>query len=139
MTTKTDVESGRESANKQSVIGWGIFGWFLPIFAVPVVYLRSPKMATELAAAQDATVDLSLFERAYLEHLKGRQAKAVWVGVICSVVMVALLSSIVESGQSTLNEAIQGVVETQRLVTAAEYAQVAEGMTYAQVQAVIWA
>ena len=62
-----------------------------------MVYLRSPKMPLSLAAAHDDRETLPLFERAYVERLKARQVKAVWIGFLCAVGMFVLLA-IVSTG-----------------------------------------
>ena len=151
-TTATALEAGEQAAIKPSVIGWGVFGWAIALVAVPMVYLRSPKMPLSLAAAHDDRETLPLFERAYVERLKARQVKAVWIGFLCAVGMFVLLAIVSAGADSpsvggssaggigeTVREAVQDAVETQRVVTMDEFTRIREGMTYAQVRDIIGA
>ena len=92
-TTGKALEAGEQAAIKPSVIWWGVFGWAAALVAVPMVYLRSPKMPLSLAAAHDDGATLPLFERAYVERLKARQVKAVWIGFLCAVGTVVLIGA----------------------------------------------
>ena len=93
-TTGKALEAGEQAAITPSVIGWGVFGWAFALVAIPMVYMRSPKMPISLVAAHDDGATLPLFERAYVERLKARQVKAVWIGFLCAVGTIVLLEII---------------------------------------------
>ena len=45
------IDVGREAAQSQSVTIWTLFGFFLPLIGIVVVYIRSPPMPITLLAA----------------------------------------------------------------------------------------
>ena len=92
-TTRKVLEAGEQAAITPSVTGWGVFGWAFALVAIPLVYMRSPKMPISLVAAHDDGATLPLFERAYVERLKARQVEAVWIGFLCAVVTFVLASA----------------------------------------------
>ena len=71
-----------------------MFGWAFALLAVPWVYMRTPKMSMTAALAHDDPATHALFERAYVEHLKTRQVKAVWLGVLAGFATVVLFALI---------------------------------------------
>ena len=145
MSVSNSVESGRRAAGEGSVIGWGIFGWLLAILAVPIVYLRSPQVPPELLSKQDDDTDISAFELAYVNHLKSRQVKAVWVGVLCAIGTVFLISlsgpdsELSNVSSSGVGSVVKKVVDSQRVVTAEEFARIKDGMSYKEVVSIIGA
>ena len=92
MTNKEAMEEGWNAGTGHGVVGWGVFGWAFAVLALPVVYLRSPKLPAMLAIAHDDAETLSIFERAYVERLKHRQVSAVWLGAIIGVATVLFLA-----------------------------------------------
>ena len=71
-------------------------------FTVAVVYLRSPKTPMTAVMAHDDPSTQTVFERAYAEHLKARQVKAVWLGVLYSIGTGVLLILIVDRSRLAL-------------------------------------
>lgn len=92
--TASALAAGQQAADQPSVLGWGVFGWAFALLAVPWVYMRSPRMPMTAALAHDEPATHALFERAYVEQLKARQVKAVWIGVLCSIGTVVLMMMI---------------------------------------------
>ena len=130
---QASLEAGRQAARERSVIGWGIFAWGIALVAVPLVYLRSPKMPTAALGGQDDGTDSTLFERAYVERLKTRQVKAVWVGVCFSIGTIILLSipggSNSSSSTGGFGPAAREAVESQRMVAGDDAVTAAEAST----------
>ena len=75
-------EDGRITADTLPVFSWTVFGFLLPVVALLVVYLRSPKVPTTLglAAYRDPEA-ATFFEAGYVGRLKSRQVAAAWIGV----------------------------------------------------------
>lgn len=150
MTTQNAVLTGRMEADKQQVIGWGIFGFLLAILAIPIVYLRSPKIKTETLSEQNENTDLATFELAYVNHLKGRQVKAAWIGFLCAILLFIAIGIMGNNDKTTTSpqsdvqpkkdkSLLKKVLDSGRIVTSKEYAQIKDGMSYKQVVAIIGA
>ncbi len=77
--------AGSEHAEKMSVVSWGICGFFAPALALPVVYLRSPKITSSVLLAHEDDPTTRYFESQYLETLKSRQVKATWAGALIAI------------------------------------------------------
>lgn len=88
------IEDGRITADTLPVFSWTVFGFLLPVVALLVVYLRSPRVPATLglAAYRDGEA-ATFFEAGYVKRLKSRQVAATWIGFACflAVAMATLL------------------------------------------------
>ena len=76
-----EIDAATYAANKQSVVWWGIGGWFFHVFVVVIAYLHTPKIPPSLLQSMPKDVRAAtLFESAYTETLKQRRIKAAWIG-----------------------------------------------------------
>ena len=85
------ISMARIEAQKPSVVKWGVFGFLVPLIAIIVAYARSPSVdALRLATLETPETQL-VFEREYINVLKGRQTKAtlIW-GVISIAIMIVV-------------------------------------------------
>ncbi len=92
-------------------------------------------MPTAALEEMEEGADVALFERGYVERLKARQVKSVWIGFACAIGMIAILSIVggdSSGGGGGLGEAIREAAESTRIITADEFARLQDGMTYAQ-------
>ncbi|MCY4170659.1 MAG: hypothetical protein OXF08_03560 [Bacteroidetes bacterium] len=81
---ETAISDASAIASDPSVIGWFFLGFLLGLIGILIVYLRSPKIPVYLLA--DYTGDERyLYEKAYVDTLKGRQVTSTWVGFAVSV------------------------------------------------------
>ena len=149
MVAPNSVLAGKQAADKESIVGWGIFGLLLAIVAVPMAYLRSPILKSDILAEQSDDIDPAAFEMAYINQLKGRQTKAAWIGCICAFVVWGLLWSCAMVGligtigtgadvsgvpeisvtPTAKKSTWDKIVDSGRIVTSDEYAKIKEGMS----------
>ena len=82
MTDKSNAQAaGAAEAERVDTFGWAIFGFLIPVVAVLVVHLRSPKVpAAVLAQASDDPAVARVFEAQYIETLKSKQVTNAWLG-----------------------------------------------------------
>ena len=67
------------------------FGWAFALVAIPVTYIRTPRLpALMLEGLQEGT-DTALFERAHSERLKTREAVAVWFGFVFAIFITFIM------------------------------------------------
>ena len=143
------IEAGHVAAESPSVKLWGVFGFFLPLLGILVAYIRSPTMPTAALVAYDDDDTRVFYQSGFAERLKERQVRAAWIGFgvsfLCVMLVGMAMCTLTVAGLSELSEnstfgdVIQGAVESQRIVTADEFAQIRDGMTYAQVRAIVGA
>ncbi len=82
MTNKTEtIGVAERDAQMKSVVGWGFLGFFFPLIALLIVYLRIPKISAAAIAGQEDQAAIRLYESRYIEVMKHRQVKATWFGV----------------------------------------------------------
>ena len=79
--------AGVAKAEQTSAFGWAVFGFLIPVVAVLVVHLRSPKVP-DLAPASDNPSVERVFETQYVETLKAKQVSSTWLGAALSVFVV---------------------------------------------------
>lgn len=74
--------AAKTAAGRQSVFGWAVFGFFIPLVALLVVYLRSPQVPPMLLVQRgdDDSDTLRVFEAQFIETLKARQVAHTWIG-----------------------------------------------------------
>ena len=81
--------AGVAKAEQTSAFGWAVFGLLIPVVAVLVVHLRSPKVpAADLAPASDNPSVERVFETQYVETLKAKQVSSTWLGAALGVFVV---------------------------------------------------
>ena len=85
MTAKSSARLGEMAANDRPVLGWFIFGWAFALVAIPVVYIRTPQVPALMMEGLQEGTDPALYERAYAQRLKTRQAVAVWLGFVFAI------------------------------------------------------
>ena len=88
------IELGRKAAGEASVFGWGVFGFFIAILAIPIAYLRSPEMPTEVVPDREG-LDVEVFESAYVNRLKRGKAKAAWLGLVVAIAVWYVLIGVI--------------------------------------------
>ena len=85
MTAKADAMTEATAAAQQAgVFGWAVFGFFIPLVAVPVVHLRSPKVPALVLMNRDGgdRETALIFEAQFVQTLKARQVSHAWVGAL---------------------------------------------------------
>jgi cell division protein FtsX len=81
--------AGTAEAERTSTFGWAVFGFLIPVVAVLVVHLRSPKVpAAVLARASDDPAIARVFEAQYVETLKSKQVTNTWLGAAVGLFFV---------------------------------------------------
>ena len=80
---------GVAKAKQTSAFGWTVFGFIIPVVAVLVVHLRSPKVPAEISVlvSDDPSV-VRVFEAQYVETLKAKQVGSTWLGAAVGVLIV---------------------------------------------------
>ena len=147
MSERDSVDLGRQAAEQQGVFGWGFFGCALAILAIPIVYIRSPKLPTELIPS-DKDIDTRSFEVSFVNRLKKRQIKAAWIGFLISIglwwilwiqifTVAKLVDLPVEQGEAVEEVTQKKVPKPDRTVTLAEFNRIKDGMSYKEVVAII--
>lgn len=81
----TDKESARvagaAAADAENALPWAAFGFLVPVVAVLVVHLRSPRLtALAMLGMPDDREAARIYTAQYLESLKARQTAHTWVG-----------------------------------------------------------
>ena len=152
MRVSEAVLAGEKRAERESVIGWGVFGFLIAIVAIPAAHLRSPKISAALLAEHDDDATTEHFSSGYVRVLKSRQIKAAWAGFGCVFVAWILLLAVGAAQwgssetqhsyepQEVLQEAareLSSPLSRPQNVTLAEYARIKEGMNYSQVCRII--
>ena len=81
--------AGVAQAEQTSAFGWAVFGFMIPVVAVLVVHVRSPKVpASVVAPPSDDPSVTRVFEAQYVETLKANQVGSTWLGTAVAVFVV---------------------------------------------------
>ena len=94
MRVSEAVLAGEKRAERESVTGWGVMGFFFAIGAIPAAHLRTPSASAEILSEHDDDETVVHFSSGYCRALKDRQIKAAWTGFFCALGLWVVLVSI---------------------------------------------
>ena len=91
MTNQEAVLKGREAAERESVVGWGVFGICLPLIAVIVALCRTPPVSADAVASHNDEKTQWFFTTEYVRTLKSRQVQIALLGAVIGFVAALIL------------------------------------------------